>query len=223
VAAVRRGAVVAYLRALDRHKEKPASIMASRHRPSPRNHTSDVSCATPNRRALVIRAGHHCDPQRREVLELMLSARPIRSAAVLRPATGALPPALQAQRCAEAFIELCGRIWLELEHLAHLNGLSRSCRDSSSDLAAETLRLELLLVIDACESAAWVLMLDPDVRRRLLAMSREVLAIIAVGSNELTLDVIECAQDRVFDEVESVNAPVQRCGEPPGLRSVGRF
>jgi hypothetical protein len=32
------------------------------------------------------------------------------------------------------------------------------------------------------------------------ALTREVLAIIAVGSNELTLGVIECAQDRVFDE-----------------------
>jgi hypothetical protein len=31
-------------------------------------------------------------------------------------------------------------------------------------------------------------------------MSRDVLAIIAVGSHELTLEIIERAQDRVFDE-----------------------
>jgi hypothetical protein len=71
---------------------------------------------------------------------------------------------------------------------------------SSLDLAAETLRLELVLLIDACDSASRVFMLDPDVRRRLVAMSRDVLAILAVGSNELTLGVIECAQDRIFDE-----------------------
>src|SRR5258707_14848496 len=101
---------------------------------------------------------------------------------------------------AEALIELCGRIWLELEHLAHLNGRSRASETSSLDLAAETLRLELLLIIDACESASWVFMVDPDVRRRLIAMSRDVLAIIAVESNKLTLGVIESAQDRVFEE-----------------------
>ena len=163
----------------------------------------------------------------------MTSDDPVRSMGVVRPARSALPPALQAERCAEALIELCGRIWLELEHLAHLNGRPRSCEASSLDLAAEMLRLELLLLMDACESASWVFMLGPDVRRRLFAMSGDVLAIIAVGSNELTLAVIERAQDRVFDEallqngshgvIESVSAPVQCCGEPPGLRSVHRF
>jgi hypothetical protein len=160
----------------------------------------------------------------------MISGRPIRTAGVVRPARSASPQAMQAERCAEALIELCGRIWLELEHLAHLNARSGSCDGSSLELAAQTLRLELLLIIDACESASWVYMLDPDVRRSLLAMSADVLAIIAVGSSELTLAVIECAQDRVFDEaliplrdvIVSVNAPVQCCGEMPGLRSVHR-
>ena len=145
----------------------------------------------------------------------MLSAHPIRSARVATPARRAPGPALQAESCAEALVELCGRIWLELEHLAHLSGRSRTPESSSLDLAAETLRLELLLIIDACESAAWVFMLDPDVRRRLLAMSRDVLAIIAVGSNELTLGVIECAQDRVFDEA-LINLPPKNGSWPQG-------
>jgi hypothetical protein len=114
-----------------------------------------------------------------------------------------LGPALPAESCAEALIELCGRIWLELEHLAQLNGGTRTPENSSLDLAAETLRLELLLIMDACESASWAFMLDANVRRGLLAMSRDVLATIAVGLNELTLGVIECAQDRVFDEALS--------------------
>ena len=129
----------------------------------------------------------------------MISVHPVRSVRVVTPARGGLR-SKQAESCAEALIELCGRIWLELEHLVHLHGRSRTPENSPLDLAAETLRLELLLIVDACESASWVLMLDPDVRRCLIAMSRDVLAIIAVGSNELTLGVIECAQDRVFDE-----------------------
>jgi hypothetical protein len=44
-------------------------------------------------------------------------------------------------------------------------------------------------------------MLDPDVRHSLYAMCGDVLAIIAVKSDALALAVIECAQDRVFDEV----------------------
>jgi hypothetical protein len=130
----------------------------------------------------------------------MISAHSVRSVRVAAPARDALPPASRAESCAEALIELCGRIWLELEHLAHLNGRSGTPENSSLDLAAETLRLELLLIMDACESASWVFMLEPDVRHRLFAMSRDVLAILAVGSNELTLGIIECAQDRVFDE-----------------------
>jgi hypothetical protein len=141
---------------------------------------------------------NHCN--HRITSQSMISAHPIRSVRVVAPARGALRPALQAERCSEALIELCGRIWLELEHLAHLNSRSRTPEDSSLDLAAETLRLELLLIMDACESSSWVFMLDPDVRHRLFAMSRDVLAILAVGPNELTLGVIECAQDRVFDE-----------------------
>jgi GAF domain-containing protein len=123
-----------------------------------------------------------------------------RSAPFVRPAKGALRPALQAGSCAEALIELCGRIWLELEQLAYFNARSSASESSSSDLAAQTLRLELLLIIDACESADWACLLDADVRHRLFAMSRDVLAIIAVGSHELTLEIIERAQDRVFDE-----------------------
>jgi len=123
-----------------------------------------------------------------------------RFAPFVAPAKGALRPALQAGSCAEALIELCGRIWLALERLAHLNARSSAPESSSLDLAAQTLRLELLLIIDACESAAWICMLDADVRRRLLAMSSDVLAVIAVGANELTLAIIERAQDRVFDE-----------------------
>jgi hypothetical protein len=95
---------------------------------------------------------------------------------------------------------------LELERLARFSGLPKTPAPSPLDLAAETLRLELLLIMDACESVSWAFMLDLEVRRRLFAMSRDVLAIIAVGSTELTLAVIECAQDRVFDEALTQNS-----------------
>lgn len=130
----------------------------------------------------------------------MIGEHSIRFARVVRPARGPSPP-LPARNCAEALIELCGRIWLELEHLADLLARTRTPQDASLELAAETLRLELLLVMHACESTSWVFMLDPDVRHSLYAMCGDVLAIIAVKSDALALAVIECAQDRVFDEV----------------------
>jgi hypothetical protein len=103
--------------------------------------------------------------------------------------------------CAEAVVELCGRIWLELEHLAQLNSHASTPQESSLELAAETLRLELHLIMNACESSAWVFMLSPEVRGRLHSMSGDVLGTMAVTSDALTLGVIEGAQDRVFDEM----------------------
>src|SRR5258708_34185961 len=73
----------------------------------------------------------------------MLSAHPTRSVRVVTPARGGLRRRLQADSCAEALIELCGRIWLELEHLAHLIDRSRSLENSSLVLAGGRLRFTL--------------------------------------------------------------------------------
>lgn len=109
------------------------------------------------------------------------------------------PHTLPASSCKKALIELCARIWWELERLANW----RDCGDPALELLSETLRLELVLIMDSCESPSWMLMLDMDVRRHLIAMSKAVLSILAVSPNALTRRVFECAQDRVFDEALS--------------------
>src|SRR5258708_20456421 len=97
----------------------------------------------------------------------MLSAHPTRSVRVVTPARGGLRRRLQADSCAEALIELCGRIWLQLYHLAHLNDRSRTPQNSSLDLSAETLRLERLLSIDSSKPAYCTFILYPHIVPRL--------------------------------------------------------
>lgn len=116
---------------------------------------------------------------------------------------------LPAGSCNEALIELCARIWSELEHLANWRDLASIPADPTVELLSETLRLELVLLMDSCESRSWVLMLDNGVRRRLSAMSKALLKILDVSSNALTRRVIECAQDRVFDEAAEFEAGAQ--------------
>jgi hypothetical protein len=124
----------------------------------------------------------------------------IRSTQVAGQRTGP-QPAPPPTAYAEAVIELCGRIWWELEHLAQLRDRTAMTDNSQFLLTAATLRLELLLIMDSCESASWASMLMRDERQTLYSMLNEVLAAIALSPNELRRMHIECAQDRLFDEV----------------------
>jgi hypothetical protein len=110
------------------------------------------------------------------------------------------PHTLPASNCNKALIELCARIWWELERLANWRDCATVPGDPTLELLSETLRLELVLIVDSCESASWMLMQDIGVRRCLSAMSKAVLSLLAVSPTALTRRVIECAQDRVFDE-----------------------
>ena len=66
---------------------------------------------------------------------------------------------------------------------------------------AATLRLELLVMLDACDSTAWRSLLEGGQRQNLRSMLNDVLEAIAVTPDALTRDVIECAQDRLLDQV----------------------
>jgi hypothetical protein len=110
-------------------------------------------------------------------------------------------PAPPPTAYAEAVIELCGRIWWELEYLAQLCDRTATPDNSKFLFTAATLRLELLVIMDSCESASWASILMRDERQTLCSMLNEVLGAIALAPNELTRVHIECAQDRLFDEV----------------------
>jgi hypothetical protein len=105
-------------------------------------------------------------------------------------------------------MELCGRIWWALERLAQLCDLAVNPGDSKLLLSAATLRLELLVIVDSCESTSWGTMLVASERRNLCSMITDVLGAIAVSSDKLQRSHIECAQDRVFDEVLAQHSAV---------------
>ena len=111
------------------------------------------------------------------------------------------PPPVPAAVFAVAFTELCGRIWLELERLSQQLEPS-ALPDASCELVllpAATLRLELLVMLDACDSPRWRAMLATDQRRNLRLMLTDVLEAIAVTPEDLTRHLIERAQDRLLD------------------------
>jgi hypothetical protein len=103
---------------------------------------------------------------------------------------------------AAALIELCGRIWAELESLADLWEQS-DIADAPSVLlmSAATLRLELLVMLDSCDSVLWRSLLEYGQRQNLRSMLIDVLETIAVTPDLLKRQVIERAQDRLLDEV----------------------
>jgi hypothetical protein len=117
-------------------------------------------------------------------------------------------------------MELCGRIWCALERLAQLCDLTDNPGEATLLLTAETLRLELLVIMDSCKSASWAVMLLASERRNLCSMLSDVLGAIAVSSDELKRSHIEYAQDRVFDEVLAAIADLRHSPTDGGPRAI---
>jgi hypothetical protein len=95
-----------------------------------------------------------------------------------------------------AFKELCARIWIELEFLAH-----ESCPPQDVVMSSAVLRLELVVLLDWCRSAHWRSCISSAKQRDgLCSMLTDVLAALYVDSNDLRSG-IAAAQDRVLDEL----------------------
>jgi hypothetical protein len=118
------------------------------------------------------------------------------------PTVGAPRVATYAATYARALVELCVRIWLNLEDLAGLceRGGNPNAATSLS-LHAATLRLEFVVLSDACDSALWRSLLDEAQRQNLRSILIDVLGAIDLAPDALTRRAIELAQDRLFDEV----------------------
>ena len=136
---------------------------------------------------------------------------------VVRQRTDVSQPALPRRVYADAVMELCGRIWCALERLAQLCDLAAIPEDATLLLTAATLRLELLVITDSCKSASWAAMLLTSERRNLCSMLGDVLGAIAVSSDELKRSHIECAQDRVFDEVLAQQSRISGIHRPTAV------
>lgn len=120
-----------------------------------------------------------------------------------RPPKGSPHVAVPATQYAVAFFELCGRIWLELERLSELWDRTAILDATPSELLwrAAILRLELLVILDSIGCARWRTLLASEQRISLGAMLADVLEVIAVAPDNLKIEVIERAQDRLLDEV----------------------
>ena len=105
---------------------------------------------------------------------------------------------------AAALVEVCARIWLELERLAESSErVSAPAESPKLLLMAETLRLELLLLLDSCDSAFCRSLLAAEQRRILRRLVLDVLAAIEFAADGLERSAIEQAQDRLLGEVQA--------------------
>ena len=93
---------------------------------------------------------------------------------------------------AAACIELFSRLWVEL------NALSATA-DPAHAPSAEIIRLELILVLDACRSARWRMLLDRSQRLTLEFLVRDVFYALNSSSGEFPCAPIERAQNRLLD------------------------
>jgi hypothetical protein len=101
---------------------------------------------------------------------------------------------------AAACIELFSRLWVGLNALSATADPARTpSTDLGSDPRDEILRLELILVLDACRSARWRMMLDRSQRLSLELLLRDVLDALNSSPGELPCTPIEWAQNRLLD------------------------
>jgi hypothetical protein len=101
---------------------------------------------------------------------------------------------------AAACIELFSRLWAELNTLAAAAGPARApATELPANPRDEILRLELILILDACRSERWRMMLDISQRLSLEYLLRDVLDALSSSSGEFPCTPIEWAQNRLLD------------------------
>jgi hypothetical protein len=96
---------------------------------------------------------------------------------------------------AVASIHLYCRLWLTLDRLAHdLHGT-----EGAIQMRVVTFRLELLVLLDACDGVRWRSLLRPEERQELRSTLGRVLEELKVET--LDAEILGCAQNRLLDAV----------------------
>jgi hypothetical protein len=98
-------------------------------------------------------------------------------------------------RYAVASIHLYCRLWLALDRLAHELHLS----ECAIEMRIVTFRLELLILLDACDGVRWRSMLRSEERQELRSTLRRVLEDLTADT--LDSEILGCAQNRLLDAV----------------------
>jgi len=112
---------------------------------------------------------------------------------------------------ASAAIHLYSRLWMELEHMGVL--FAGDCRPGSIERRLVTFRLELIVLLDACDSARWRALLLPRERLLLRASVQNLLDALALPFELLGPAAFTTAQDRLFDSVLEI------CAQPRNTAS----
>ncbi len=100
-----------------------------------------------------------------------------------------------------AYQELCTRLWLELELIAQSLREPDPTEPTDPDTTASLLRLELVVLVDACRSARWRSMLLAGTHcDRMCGLLTDVLAALYVDTDGLAGGVAD-AQERLLDEL----------------------
>jgi hypothetical protein len=101
-----------------------------------------------------------------------------------------------------ACVELFRRLWVELERLLAVREATQPCsRDLTSWSRAEMLRLELALLLDACQSERWRLLLNISQRLSLEWTIEDVFDALNSSSEIAPQDAIAWAQNRLLDAI----------------------
>jgi hypothetical protein len=103
---------------------------------------------------------------------------------------------------AAATIQLYSRLWLELETwCGWMNESGGLGAGDAIDVRLETIRLELVLLLEACDSIRWKSMLRPEHLAALRADLHVVLKSLDAAADSPGFDAILVAQNRLFDGV----------------------
>lgn len=113
---------------------------------------------------------------------------------------------------AGACIELFSQLWAQLESMATEGPVHRAPADTASEPRMEILRLELIVLLDACRATRWRMLLDGGQRRVLERCLSEVLDTLNTKFEEAPLHAIEGAQNSLLDAVLEQHLGVQQDG-----------
>lgn len=103
---------------------------------------------------------------------------------------------------AAACIDLYSRLWLELEQLGErLTAGDRSGSAVELKTRLAILRLELIVLLDACASARWQSMLGRQQRVELRSMLERLLRTLATPFDAVDGSLLADAQNQILDAV----------------------
>lgn len=113
---------------------------------------------------------------------------------------------------AVAAIELYSRLWLELEQVtARLRLAADHCGAVQLEVRLTILRLELVMLLDGCDSQRWRALIGPRRCSELGATLRDLLAALSAPFEALDRGLLDRTQDRILDATLAQCATIGRC------------